>query len=81
MLEEYEYVGWDDTVVSGWGTLSSGGVLSDTLNYVVVPPVSRTTCNQASSYNGQVTANMICAGKATSRHHVSDKLTFNNSTC
>ena len=63
MLQDYEYVGWQDTVVSGWGTLSSGGVLSDTLNYVEVPPVSRTTCNQASSYNGQVTANMICAGK------------------
>merc|ERR1719225_2277580 len=60
----YDYVGWEDTIVSGWGTLSSGGVLSDTLNYVVVPPVSRTTCNQASSYNGQVTANMICAGLA-----------------
>ena len=63
MLEGYEYVGWQDTIVSGWGTLSSGGVLSDTLNYVEVPPVSRTTCNQPSTYDGQVTANMICAGK------------------
>jgi len=60
----YEYVGWNDTIVSGWGTLSSGGVLSDTLQWVKVPPVSRTTCNQASSYNGQITSNMICAGLA-----------------
>ena len=79
MLEGYEYVDWQDTLVSGWGTLAIGGAYPDTLQWVKVPPVSDATCNQPSSYNGAVTANMICAGKATSRHHahVRDKLTFN----
>ena len=56
----YAYVGWQETLVSGWGTLSSGGVLPSTLQWVKVPPVSTTTCNQA--YNGAITSNMICAG-------------------
>ena len=61
-MQKYEYVGWQDTIVSGWGTLASGGSLSDTLQWVKVPPVSDDTCNQPASLNGQIKANMICAG-------------------
>jgi len=63
--ERYTYVGWEDTIVSGWGTLSSGGALSDILQWVKVPPVSDATCNQPDSYNGQITANMICVGQTS----------------
>ena len=62
-LQGYAYVGWQETLVSGWGTLSSGGVLPSTLQWVKVPPVSTTTCNQA--YSGAITSNMICAGNMT----------------
>lgn len=60
----YDYVGWQDTIVSGWGTTSWGGFVSNTLKWVNVPPVSRASCNQLSSYNGAITNNMICAGLA-----------------
>ena len=51
-------------MVSGWGTISSGGAISNTLKYVKVPPVSDATCNSADSYNGQIVSDqMICAGQ------------------
>ena len=62
-LQRFTYVGWEDTIVSGWGRLSSAGEVSDTLQWVKVPPVSDATCNQPNSYDGELTANMICAGK------------------
>lgn len=46
--------------VSGWGTTSSGGSLSDVLLKVGVPVVADGACNQA--YNGGITQRMICAG-------------------
>ena len=58
------YEGWTDTLVSGWGTIESGGSISNTLKYVKVPPVSDSTCNAAESYNGEIISDqMICAGK------------------
>jgi len=61
----YAYEGWADTVVSGWGTISSGGAISNTLKYVKVPPVSDATCNAADSYDGDIVSDqMICAGMA-----------------
>jgi len=60
--QRYTYVGWEDTIVSGWGSLSSGGVFPSTLQWVKAPPVSDATCNQPSSYDGLITADMICAG-------------------
>ena len=36
MLQKYTYEGWADTITSGWGTTSSGGVISDTLRFVKV---------------------------------------------
>ena len=50
------------TWVTGWGTTSSGGSTSNVLMEVSVPVVSNTGCNAADSYDGQITANMLCAG-------------------
>ena len=53
--QNYEYVGWNDTITSGWGTTSSGGFLSTILQYVKVPPVSKETCQDAlTSYTSQL---------------------------
>ena len=65
LSQGYEYVGWQDTIVSGWGASFFGGGSVDILQWVNVPPVARSTCNQFDYYNGVVTANMICAGKNT----------------
>ncbi|XP_021922104.1 trypsin alpha-like [Zootermopsis nevadensis] len=51
-----------NSVVTGWGTLSSGSSsLPTTLQVVVVPIVSREECNEAYIAYGGVTENMICA--------------------
>ncbi len=47
--------------VTGWGSTSEGGNVSNTLQEVNVPIVSNATCNE--SY-GSITTNMICAGYA-----------------
>jgi trypsin len=49
-------------LVTGWGTLSEGGSSPISLRKVTVPLVSTTNCNDLNSYNGQITARMICAG-------------------
>lgn len=50
-------------VVSGWGaTVQGGGSVRD-LRYVDVPLVDRSACNRPLAYDGEVTVNMICAGK------------------
>lgn len=46
--------------VTGWGTTSENGLVSDTLQKVSVPIVSNAACSQALSY--AITQNMICAG-------------------
>merc|ERR1712051_486309 len=59
-----EYLGVSSTedrcFTSGWGTLSSGGSSTDTLQYVRVPAITNTQCNNA--YGGSITDAMICAG-------------------
>jgi trypsin len=50
------------SVVSGWGTLSSGGSLPSQLQAVEVFIVSRTECNNAYAAYGGITVNMICGG-------------------
>merc|ERR1719211_707461 len=45
---------------SGWGTLSSGGSATNTLQWVRVPAISNSACNSA--YGGSITDSMICAG-------------------
>ncbi|XP_035798694.2 trypsin-like isoform X2 [Amphiprion ocellaris] len=49
--------------VSGWGYSSPGGSqVPVTLRTVTVPIVSSARCNSSDSFNGNITANMICAG-------------------
>nr|AOW41607.1 trypsin [Euphausia superba] len=49
-----------DAIVSGWGTLSSGGSQPDSLQEVVVPTMSNSACQ--SGYGSSITDNMLCAG-------------------
>lgn len=50
--------------VTGWGAVAWGALAGTrTLQEVGVPAVSRARCNTAASYNGSITANMLCAGK------------------
>lgn len=54
-----------NSIVTGWGnTSTSSSVFPTELRQVKVPFVSRATCNQPQSYNGDITARMICAGFA-----------------
>lgn len=63
----------DDTILSaagvislvmGWGDTRTNGAgsYSDVLRQVSLPIVSNQTCNSYSSYAGDVTENMLCAG-------------------
>jgi secreted trypsin-like serine protease len=54
----------DTATVTGWGATSEGGSGSNALLEVAIPIVSNATCNASSSYNGAITANMLCAGLA-----------------
>merc|ERR1712018_147468 len=49
-------------VVSGWGTLASGGSSPSTLQWVGVPLITNEKCSQKYSQYGGVTSDMICAG-------------------
>lgn len=50
-------------LATGWGALSEGGSSPIDLRKVSLPLVSRTNCNDANSYNGDITAQMLCAGR------------------
>ena len=52
-------------VVSGWGTLASGGSSPSTLQWVGVPLITNEKCSQKYSQYGGVTSDMICAGLAS----------------
>jgi len=52
--------GGDNVVTIGWGTTSSGGEESRTLNQVVVPVVDSETCLKA--YPDMIDDTMVCAG-------------------
>ncbi|KAJ3585969.1 hypothetical protein NHX12_012372 [Muraenolepis orangiensis] len=52
--------------VSGWGfTSPSGGQIPSALRTVKLPIVSRERCNGNASFQGNITANMLCAGYST----------------
>jgi secreted trypsin-like serine protease len=54
--------------VIGWGSRDrAGGGYPATLQQVVVPIVSHADCNDRNSYNGDITAQMICAGYARAK--------------
>lgn len=49
-------------VVTGWGRTAEKGAGSPQLQMIEAPLVSHDDCNAEGKYEGQVTANMICAG-------------------
>jgi secreted trypsin-like serine protease len=49
-------------VVSGWGTLTSGGEMPDKLMAVAVPYVTNEVCNSPEAYDGQIQNTEICGG-------------------
>jgi secreted trypsin-like serine protease len=49
-------------LVSGWGVTTEGGTPPIELRKVEVPLVDKPNCNDANSYNGQITDRMVCAG-------------------
>lgn len=51
-----------NATVTGWGTTSYGGSVTNELYEVVVPIVSNQDCSSA--YGGGITAGMLCAGYA-----------------
>ncbi|XP_023333602.1 trypsin-1 [Eurytemora carolleeae] len=61
--QTYSMVGWTDAYVSGWGTTSEGGQVSDILRKVQSPIVSDSTC-KAFYGSSEIKDNMICAGLA-----------------
>lgn len=50
-------------LATGWGALTEGGSFPINLRKVTLPLVSRTNCNDANSYGGQITTSMLCAGR------------------
>lgn len=61
--ESYLTASGKNQTVIGWGKLSELSFAgSDTLMKATVPIVSFSICNGANSYDGRITANMLCAG-------------------
>merc|ERR1719447_1479781 len=54
---QYENV---NAIVTGWGTLASGGSQPDELMEVVVPTMTNSECQSA--YGSYITGDMLCAG-------------------
>jgi trypsin len=54
-----------EITVTGWGRVTEAGIGSDTLRATRLPLQSRQNCNRPASYDGRVSANMICAGRVT----------------
>ncbi len=52
-----------DALVSGWGTLVSGGFIPDLLHSVTVPLVSDADCADAYGPGSIVPETMLCAGE------------------
>jgi secreted trypsin-like serine protease len=50
---------------TGWGATSQGGATTNKLQVVEVPKVAKAECNKPTSYNGEVTDRMLCAGYAS----------------
>lgn len=59
-LNTVEFSGNVDFVTAGWGTTSEGGSLAKNLMKVTVPFINHDSCN--TSYPGEVTDSMVCAG-------------------
>jgi secreted trypsin-like serine protease len=53
----------DRSIATGWGSLNGGSQFPTELQQVLLPIVSRANCNDSNSYDGAITARMICAGE------------------
>lgn len=53
------------TLATGWGRTNSYPEYPIALRQVIMPLQPRSDCNDADSYHGQITQNMICAGLDT----------------
>jgi len=53
-----------EAIVTGWGTTSSGGSLSSTLQEVMVKVTSNSDCDKDYGGSGMITSNMICAKRS-----------------
>ncbi len=51
-----------DLLITGWGKLAETGTYPTSLYKATVPMVSRSNCNDANSYSGDITLRMVCAG-------------------
>ncbi|KAH8290863.1 hypothetical protein KR054_006567 [Drosophila jambulina] len=60
-LPSESYAG-QTAVVTGWGALSEGGPISDTLQEVEVPILTQQECRESNYGESKITDNMICAG-------------------
>ncbi|KAG8594599.1 hypothetical protein GDO81_001261 [Engystomops pustulosus] len=61
-MEDIEIEEKTPCLVAGWGKIKRTGKKPDTLHEVLVPVISRQTCNRRDYYYGDITTNMICAG-------------------
>lgn len=61
-MDEANLVQGKNLRLTGWGAKEFGGEKTAVLNWLDVPYVSRDTCNEFTSYNGQITEKMLCAG-------------------
>jgi trypsin len=61
-LAEVDPVAGAQLLASGWGQLSQSGSSPVDLMKVQVPVAELSNCNDANSYNGQITGQMFCAG-------------------
>lgn len=58
------YQGSVPVTVAGWGIYDEANELyADVLRKVDIEVIAESTCNAATSYNGEITSNMFCAGK------------------
>jgi secreted trypsin-like serine protease len=49
-------------LATGWGALTEGGASPIDLMMVTIPVAPTSNCNDSNSYNGAITATMLCAG-------------------
>jgi hypothetical protein len=54
-------------IVSGWGTMSYGGISSMELRYAAVFGISNAECSKVGYYPGDITDDMICSHSTLER--------------
>ena len=66
IFQKYQYVGWTETVATGWGTTAAGdsSTVGGVLKKVDLLPVTDATCRLTGGVYSGVTDTMLCAGHA-----------------